>query len=150
MNTNFGPYSIRNLRPKSAKVAANGYTATLLRNGHPVANLDCGNAPDNDDLEITFFSQAEMDFFKAAALKLYTGAAGDDPIDESFLRDLVEHTYHMSRLDSLSKRSTVFRLDGDQPNTWRLVRAPYRPALEAAIRSKFPTRQVQFARQLGS
>ena len=42
MNTNFGPYSIRNLRPKSAKVAANGYTATLLRNAHPVANLDCG------------------------------------------------------------------------------------------------------------
>ena len=58
MNTNFGPYSIRNLRPKSAKVAANGYTATLLRNGHPVANLDCGNAPDNDDLD-TLGSTAE-------------------------------------------------------------------------------------------
>lgn len=151
MTTQFGPYSIRNLRPKSAKVAANGYTATLLRNGHPVASLDCGTAPDNDDVEISFVSQAEMDFFKSAALKLYAGhSAGDDPIDECFIRDLVEHTYHMSRLDSLSKRSTVFRLEGDEPNIWRLVRAPYRPALEAAIRSKFPTRQVQFARHLGS
>lgn len=151
MTTIFGPYSIRNLRPKPAAKADNGYTATLLRNGNPVAHLDCGTAPDNDDLVIQFSTEAEMNYFKSAVQILYSDhTLGDCPTDECFLRDLVESTYHASRLEALSKRNTFFRLDGDPPTTWRQVRAPYRRALEAAIRARYPRRQVEFARFAGA
>lgn len=146
MNTQFGPYSIRNLRPKSAKVADNGYTATLLRAGKAVATLDCGHSPDDDTLVVEFTSEPEMDFFRKAVEQLATASAEEDvPVDERFLRDLVEHTYHLGRLNVLARSSTLFRFKDDPPGTWRQVRAPFRQALADAIRGRFRHREVEFA-----
>lgn len=142
----FGPFSIRNLRPKPARVADNGFTATLLRLGTPVATLDCGHAPGDDDIVAEFVSEAERDFFQRAAATLVAPAAKSDmDPDERFLRDLVESTYHAGRLAVLSRSNTLFRIDGDAPGLWRQVRAPYRPALEQKIRARYPGKEIRFA-----
>ena len=145
--TEFGPYTIRHLRAKSAKVSDNGYTATLCRHGHPVASLDCGQSPEDDDLIVSFNTQSEQDFFKATVARLVTDADPQMEADERFLRDLAEHTYHRMRLADVCKHSTVFRLRTDPPGFWRLVRAPFRHALAQAIRLRFEGRPLEFANQ---
>jgi len=155
-NKMFGPYSLRNLRPKSAKVAEDGFTATLLRNGHAVAQVDCGfdaledDDREADDLVVEFLTQTEMDFFKTSVIQLGRGPETDTPRDERFLRDLAEHTYHCQRLAALCKHNTVFRTPTDPPGHWRQIRAPYRPALESAIRRRYQGTQLEFANHMGA
>ena len=145
--TEFGPYTLRRLRAKGAKVADNGFTATLYRHGHPVATLDCGHGPDDDTLIVSFITEAEQQFFRSAVDALVVDEDPDMDADERFLRDLAEHTYHRIRLADVCKHSTVFRFPSDPPGFWRIVRAPFREALAAALRQRFAGRTLQFANQ---
>jgi len=148
MNLDFAPYRLRRFRPKSAKVADNGFTATLVRGDIAVATVDCGTGPDNDDLTVEFVNRSEQEFFLNVANRR-PASTPDMSADECFVRDLAEATYHAGRLAELMRNNTVFRLRNDPPGHWRHVRAPYRPALERAIRRRFPAGALEFAPSQG-
>lgn len=140
----FAPYALRSFQSKSLAVADHGFRATLTRNGLAIASIDCGTAPDNDDLTVVFKNTPEMELFQRLAPRL---AVTDETMDadERFLRDLAEATYHHKRLSDVCRNSTLFRLPNDPVNSWRQVRAPYRPALVRAIARQYPETQPQFA-----
>lgn len=144
MDTNFAPYSLRHFRPKSAAIADNGFTATLVRAGTAVAKIDCGHDPEDDDMIVEFINRSEQEHFVALA-SARTSPIEDMSADERFLRDLAEATYHAARLADLTRKTTVFRLGTDPPGLWRQVRAPFRAALARAVHRRFPASEVQFA-----
>lgn len=148
-------YSLRGLRSKSARDAADGYVATLLCNGRPVARLDCGFAPDDDTLLATFDHDHDLEAFIDHVAAQPSPHHGIERIneeyglpevepDEAFLRDLVEHTYHEQRIASFARGATAFRLDTDPPGYWRRARAPYRPALASQLINRFWPARVEF------
>lgn len=143
----FTPYSLRNMRSKSKKEAEDGYTATLLRDGEPVAHINCGTAADNDDLEITFSDIHEQQIFKAHASRVVPNKMATMRMgkDEVLLRELAESVYQAQRLEYQLGTATLYRLSGDRDGVWRKIKSPFRPALAAAIRAKHGHSQVEIA-----
>lgn len=143
----FNPYSLRNLRSKSKKEADGGYTATLLHHGEPVAHINCGTDPTNDDLEIGFFYREEEEAFKQHTARAVPDGMDDDEMgkDEVFLREMAEAVYQAGRRDYFARESTLYRIDDDPAGVWRQAKYPFRPALALALASQHPGRQVTFA-----
>jgi len=161
--SSFNPFSIRNLRTRSAsgpeKCSFDQFTATLVRNGRPVATIASLLEPELDDglnatrepehhLSLTFESGAEAEYFQKTVAEINPDSSVGqairthelDDLDpaEAFIYLLAYASYLETRLAANCERFTLFRMPDDDDNAWKVVKSPYRTALAKKIRREHP------------
>lgn len=61
---------------------------------------------------------------------------------EGFTNTFVDNYHTKKKLDRLAAKKTLFRIEGDDPDGWRTVTAPYSEKVLAFIRDKFGDKLV--------
>lgn len=141
----YAPYKLRSLRPRYLKNAdgkALHWTASLVLRGQIVAKVlhDPGA---ESVLSADFMTPAAAEMFQrhAAAVvpkipSLADCEMSDDPA-VLFLLGLAEATEHEDRIRRQIKTTTIFRLRGDQDDSYRRIDVPFGPTIEAGLRDRY-------------
>jgi len=139
-----------------------GFNAELCRDGRPVAYVidsaqggeyeyqwyDHG-APRVDIRGINYENQVHMYkgtpeerlFVEAANVQTYVSECGERETQSKdadiVMGELVDAWESNRKFKRLSKTRTLFRLKGDEPESWRAIKAPFHQKVVAHIREKY-------------
>lgn len=139
---NVGGYSFRGfITEKRPGTDDMNWVGTLLSEGVRIARVQYDAGTGDHDIEPV--DEAAYEDFLTFAEQWSNDQPGAEPIGRDdagtqLLGHLADITYHLRRLEVLSRRSATFQLRSDPPERYRFLRnAPLTQDVAAALRSRY-------------
>ena len=110
-------------------------TAKLYRGRHHVADLYVG-AESPQSLKVEFVSSPDVAMLSEHLRRHGYNHSGGEQAVARFLEELIDAERERQWLRSMSRRHTLFRLRGDEPDVWRAYPGRYSEKVARAIRRK--------------